>query len=138
MKVYRGTAVGGGSIVYGGISTQPPEDLFYEVFPQGISYQELHPYYDHVRDMLSISTVPADIEKAPHYEYARVFAEQASNAGLEVTSLGQATDWDIIRSEIAGTSPPSAIIGEAFYGITADAKTAWIKIICRWLKRQGM
>ena len=124
MKVYRGTAVGGGSIVYGGISIEPPEDLFYKVFPQGISYQELHPYYDHVRDMLSISTVPADIEKAPHYEYARVFAEQASNAGLEVTSLGQATDWDIIRSEIAGTSPPSAIIGEAFYGNNSGCKNS--------------
>ena len=29
MQVYRGTAVGGGSIVYGGISVQPPEHLFY-------------------------------------------------------------------------------------------------------------
>ena len=124
MKVYRGTAVGGGSIVYGGISTQPPEDLFYKIFPQGISYQELQPYYERVRHILGITAVPEDIEKQPYYEYARVFAEQASNAGLEATSVGQATDWDVIRAEIAGTLPPSAIIGEAFYGNNSGCKNS--------------
>ena len=124
MKVYRGTAVGGGSIVYGGISTHPPEDLFYQVFPRGLSYQELHPYYNRVRDILNISTVPADIEKAPHYEYTRVFAEHATTAGLEAYPLGQAANWDIIRSEIAGTAPPSAIIGEAFYGNNSGCKNS--------------
>ena len=49
----------GGSIVYGGISVQPPEDLFYKIFPAGISYQELQPYYDRVRHMLNITTVLA-------------------------------------------------------------------------------
>ena len=124
MKVYRGIAVGGGSIVYGGISIEPPEELFYEVFPRGVSYQELHPYYDRVRDMLGISTVPADIEKASHYEYARVFAKHAANAGLEAISIGQAADWDIIRSEIAGTILPSAIIGEMLYGGNSDYKNS--------------
>ncbi|MDE0399816.1 MAG: GMC oxidoreductase [Candidatus Poribacteria bacterium] len=124
MKVYRGTAVGGGSIVYGGISIEPPEELFYEVFPRGVSYQELHPYYDRVRDILGISTVPADIEKASHYEYARVFAKHAANAGLEAISIGQAADWDIIRSEIAGTILPSAIIGEMLYGGNSDYKNS--------------
>lgn len=124
MKVYRGTAVGGGSIVYGGISTQPPEDLFYKIFPRDISYQELQPYYDRVRDMLRISTVPPDIEKQPHYKYADVFTKQAVNAGLETVSIGQATDWDIIRSEIAGTTQPSAIIGEGFYGNNSGCKNS--------------
>lgn len=124
MKVYRGTAVGGGSIVYGGISIEPPEDLFYEVFPRDVSYEELRPYYDRVRDMIGISSVPADIEKVPHYEHARVFAQHATNAGLEVVSTGQATDWNVIRSEIAGTSPPSAIIGEAFYGNNSGCKNS--------------
>ena len=124
VKVYRGTAVGGGSIVYGGISQQPPENLFYKIFPRDVSYQELQPYYNRVRDMLGISTVPADIEKVPHYEYARVFAQHATNAGLEVVSVGQATDWNVIRSEIAGTSTPSAIIGEAFYGNNSGCKNS--------------
>lgn len=116
MHVYRGTAVGGGSIVYGGISVIPPENLFYEIFPAGISYQELQPYYERVRHMLNITTVPADVYSSPPYRYARVFAKHASNAGLEVVDVEQATDWDIIRSEIAGTTAPSAILGEFFYG----------------------
>ena len=116
MHVYRGIGVGGGSIVYGGISVQPPEDLFYKIFPAGISYQELQPYYERVRHMLNITTVLADVYGSPPYQYARVFAKHASNAGLEVVDVEQATDWDIIRSEIAGTIAPSAILGEFFYG----------------------
>ena len=124
IKVYRGTAVGGGSIVYGGISVQPPEDLFYEIFPRGIAYQELQPYYERVRHMLRITTVPSDIEKQPYYDYTRIFAEHAANAGLDATYVGQATDWDIVRSEITGTLPPSAIIGEAFYGNNSGCKNS--------------
>ena len=116
MHVYRGTAVGGGSIVYGGISVRPPENLFYEIFPTGLSYQELQPYYEIVRHMLNITAVPADVYGSTPYHYARVFERHASNAGLEVVDVEQATDWDIIRSEIAGTIAPSAILGDFFYG----------------------
>ncbi len=116
MHVYRGTAVGGGSIVYGGISVKPTEDLFYKIFPTGISYQELLPHYERVRHMLNITTVPEDVYNSPPYHYARVFAKHASNAGLEVVDVEQATDWDIIRSELAGTTAPSATLGEFFYG----------------------
>ena len=136
MHVYRGTAVGGGSIVYGGISVQPPEDLFYKIFPAGISYQELQPYYDRVRHMLNITTVPDDVYSSPPYQYARVFAKHAANAGLEVVDVEQATDWDIIRSEIDGTTTPSAILGEFFYGNNSLCKNPWIKTISRWRKRQ--
>ena len=124
IQVYRGTAVGGGSIVYGGISVQPPEGLFYEIFPQGISYQELVPYYELVRKMLHITTVPADVEAQPFYDYAREFSKDAANAGLDVMPVEQATDWDIVRSEIAGTVSPSAIIGESVYGINSGAKNS--------------
>lgn len=124
IKVYRGTAVGGGSIVYGGISTQPPEALFYEIFPKELSYAELLPYYARVRAMLRITTVPADIEAQPHYDYTRVFSDHAATAGLETVSVGSAHDWDIIRSEIDGTLPPSAIAGEAVYGNNSGCKNS--------------
>ena len=81
IKVYRGTAVGGGSIIYGGISVQPPEDLFYSIFPRGIFCQELQPYYERVCSMLRVTTVPKDIEEQPHYDYVRVFSKHAANVG---------------------------------------------------------
>ena len=139
MKVYRGIAVGGGSIVYGGISIEPPEELFYEVFPRGVSYQELHPYYDRVRDMLGISTVPADIEKASHYEYARVFAKHAANAGLEAISIGAGSGlgYNSFRNRRYDT-PLCYHWRERCTGAIAITKTVWIEIICRWLKRQAM
>ena len=98
MKVYRGAAVGGGSIVYGGVNLQPPEDLFYEIFPNGLSYQELLPYYERVRSLLRVTTVPPDVEAQPHYDYTRVFTQLVNQAGIETIEVGQAADWDIIRS----------------------------------------
>lgn len=124
MHVYRGTAVGGGSIVYGGVSLQPPEDLFYQIFPIGISYQELLPYYERVRSLLRVTTVPPDIEAQPHYDYTRVFTQLVNQIGLETVDVGQAADWDIIRAEIAGTRLPSAIIGEILYGGNSGYKNS--------------
>ena len=49
IKVYRGTAVGGGSIVYGGISVASPENLFYQIFPREISYAAMVTYYERVK-----------------------------------------------------------------------------------------
>ena len=74
--------------------------------------------------MLNITPVPADIENQPYYDYVRVFDKHATHAGLRSTPVGQATDWDIIRSEIAGTRPPSAIIGEAIYGNNSGCKNS--------------
>ena len=98
--------------------------MFYEIFPRGLSYQELHPYYERVRGVLRITTVPRDIEAQSHYDYTRVFAKHATNAGLHVADVGQATDWDIVRGEIDGTVPPSAIIGEMFYGNNSGCKNS--------------
>lgn len=124
MKVYRGTAVGGGSIVYGGACLQPPEDLFYQIFPSGISYQELLPHYERVRSLMRITTVPADIEAQPHYDYTRIVTQHATQAGLKTVDVDQAADWDIIRAEIAGTLPPSAIAGEVLYGGNSGFKNS--------------
>ena len=124
LRVYRGTAVGGGSIVYGGASVQPPEDLFYEIFPSSLSYQELLPYYDHVRQILNITTVPADIEAQPHYDYTRIFTKIVTQAGLKTIDVRQAANWDIIRAEIDGILPPSAIIGEILYGGNSGYKNS--------------
>ena len=42
---------------------------------------------------------------------------QCDKSGIEVERIRSATDWDIVREEIAGKRPPSAIHGEAVYGI---------------------
>lgn len=124
IKVYRGTAVGGGSIVYGGISVAPPENLFYEIFPREISYPAMATYYERVKQILGVSTAPPDIEAQSYYDYVRVFTKHAGAAGLDIAPVEQATDWDIIRSEIAGTVEPSAIIGEVIYGNNSGCKNS--------------
>ena len=41
ISAYQGAGVGGTSLVYGGITYQPTEELFYKVFPRSIKYSLL-------------------------------------------------------------------------------------------------
>ena len=120
-----GVGVGGGSLVYGGITYQPPENLFYQVFPRSINYAELdRTYFPRVRSVLQASTIPDDILETPFYLSTRLFMEQAARAGLRSRKIPIAFDWDIVRQEIAGEKVPSVIAGEYYYGIESGAKNS--------------
>jgi cholesterol oxidase len=123
ISVVRGAGVGGGSLVYNGITYQPPRETFYRSFPRGINYDEMDKvYYPLVRSILKPSPLPQDILATSYYKSTRVFLEQANAAGLVNGLLKMATDWDIVRQEINGNKIASAIIGEMWYGINSGAK----------------
>jgi cholesterol oxidase len=122
---YRGAGVGGGSLVYNAISYQPTKELFYQVFPRKIKYEELDEvYYPRVRSILKPSPIPDEILQTDYYLATRIFLEQAAKAGLKTRKLDIAVDWDIIRQEIAGTKVASAIAGQVYYGINSGAKNS--------------
>lgn len=123
INVLRGAGVGGGSLVYNAVIYQPKRDLFYQVFPRSISYEKMDKvYYPRVRQILQPSPVPQDILNTDFYLGTRVFLEQATKAGLPAYLLDINVDWDIVRSEIAGTLQPATITGEVWYGINSGAK----------------
>ena len=123
IDVYTGACVGGGSVVYGGITIAPEESLFSQVFPAEISYSELkNTYFPRVIQMLNARPIPADLRDSDYFQFTRVGAAHAENIGLPVQYFDSVYDWDIIKSEIAGDIPPSAIAGEIIYGVNSGAK----------------
>lgn len=131
MKIYAGAGVGGGSLVYGGMTVQPPKTLFEQVFAPtdpntGTNlYDELNAvYYPRVMNMLNAQICPENIRNTNHFYYAQVFGNQASQAGYTTELIPQAYDWSIIQQEINGTLPESSIKGELIYGDNNGGKNS--------------
>jgi len=125
ISVLCGAGVGGGSLVYNGVTYQPSRELFYRSFPSWIDYDELdRVYYPRVRSMLNASPLPQDILATSYYQSTRVFLEQATIAGIPNRLVDMAIDWNIVREEINGTKVPSAIVGEYLYGLNSGAKNS--------------
>ncbi|MBW4605848.1 MAG: FAD-binding protein [Hassallia sp. WJT32-NPBG1] len=123
ISVWSGAGVGGGSLVYNGVTYQPPRELFYQVFPRAIDYGEMdRVYYPRVHSIIKPAPIPQDILATDYYLSTRLFLQQAAVAGLPSRLLDIAVDWDIIRQEINGTKVPSAIIGENWYGLNSGAR----------------
>lgn len=123
ISVYCGAGVGGGSLVYNGVTYQPPRELFYQVFPKAIDYDEMdRVYYPRAYSIIKPEKIPQDILATKYYLSTRLFLQQAAVAGLPSRLLDIAIDWDIVRQEINGTKVPSAIIGEDWYGMNSGAK----------------
>ena len=122
LRILTGAAYGGGSIVYGGLHVKPKKELFERVFPEDLPYEELEGYYQRVGDRLGISAMPDDVYQSPYHKHYRVVEEQNRESGLGSERIQSASDWDIVRAEIAGRVKPSTIHGEAIYGVNSGAK----------------
>jgi cholesterol oxidase len=117
INAYAGAAVGGGSVVYGGFVVTPRESAFTRAFGARLDYGEFRDtFYPRARQKLRASTIPADVLAHPSFNSERVWREQATRAGIEWTQVDLSVDWDVIRREMAGTIPPSALTGEVIYG----------------------
>jgi cholesterol oxidase len=123
ISVFCGAGVGGGSLVYNGITLQPPRELFYKVFPDAVDYGELDQvYYPRVRSIIRPEPIPRDILETDFYGSTRLFLDQARAAELPHSLLDIAIDWNVVRQEISGARVPSAIVGEVWYGMNSGAK----------------
>jgi cholesterol oxidase len=126
IAVRNGAGVGGGSLVYNAIMLQPRRELFRQVFPANIDYDEMDSvYYPRVRQILGQSTIPNDILNSPYYGSTRANLLNAQNAGMYPGMPVEFNiDWDIVRDEIAGTKVPSAIAGQSWFGLNSGAKNS--------------
>ena len=130
--VRNGAGVGGGSLAFNAILLQPRRELFQQVFPSTIDYDEMDQiYYPRVRTMLNGSPrpnyIPQDILESEYYTSTRVNFEQAQNAGFVSSPpklVEYCVDFDIVRQEINGKARPSAIGGESWYGLNSGAKNS--------------
>lgn len=125
ISVYAGAGVGGGSLVYNGVTYQPTRTLFERAFGRTLDYDEMDAiYYPRVRSILKPSPIPADILASPYYRHSRVFLEMAAAAGLNSRLADINIDWNVVREEMAGNRVPSALVGEFWYGNNSGFKNS--------------
>ncbi|MDR7303678.1 GMC oxidoreductase [Haloactinomyces albus] len=133
-----GAGVGGGSLVNYAAMMIPPGNLFRQSFGQALDYTEMaQHWYPRAQSLIGLSTVPDDVLNSSFYGNARQFARRADRAGLAMQRSEMAVDWDIVRAEIAGTTPRSAILGHAVWGINSGAKRSVDRTILARAERTG-
>lgn len=123
LRVRRGAAVGGGSIVFTGVLLEPPKEYFEHLFGGTVSQKEMHDtWYPKARTMLKASPMPKDIYNSAPFGHSRVWDSNASRAGYTPEPLDGIWDWNVVRSELQWRSRRSATIGESNYGNANGAK----------------
>jgi cholesterol oxidase len=115
--VFRGTAVGGGSLINAGIAAIPTPGQVRTAFPDIDPAVFLGTYIERAKAMLRISYRDMDwFEQTPWFQYARVGRQYAAAAGYGVDYNGSAYSFDYMRREEAGQVPRSALDFEQQYG----------------------
>ena len=124
MKVYVGRGVGGGSLVNGGMAVTPRKSYFRKVLPQLNADEMYDVYFPRANAALGVAEPPADIlATASYYQFARVAAEQAQNAGYSTVTVPNVYDWDYMRREGVRRETRSALGAEVIYGNNAGKKS---------------
>lgn len=124
MDVACPAAVGGGSLPYHGMSVQPRGDLFSQVMPGVLDYEEFDEvFYRRAGSMLKVSTMPDDVLASDRYASSRMFQEFVRKAGLPAAKpLPMTIDWDVVRRELRGELPGLISTGDVVLGVNGPGK----------------
>lgn len=123
IDVWRGAAVGGGSVVFTGAMPQPPRNFFDAVFQGRVSYDEMNAvFYPRVRQMLRLSPMPADIYNSAPFGHSRRWDQSSRRAGYTPQPVDGIWNWNVLRDELAGRSRKSCTVGLSNLGNSNGAK----------------
>ncbi|HEY3477355.1 MAG TPA: NAD(P)-binding protein, partial [Streptomyces sp.] len=123
MSMMCAAGVGGGSLVYQGMTLQPTAELFHACFPEQLDYARLAAeHYPRVARRLSIETAPDALVESPTYRASRVFARNTRNAGYAVEKIPMPIDWDYALRELEGEMKPSYTNGDCALGVNNGGK----------------
>jgi len=115
--------VGGGSLMYQGMSMQPSEALFKASFPAGIDYAEMDAvFYPRVSTMLHLQTAPDELVNSATYQAARLFARRVEAAGFELSKIRMPIDWNYALAELRGEMTASYTNGDCALGVNNGGK----------------
>ena len=114
--------VGGGSLMYQGMTLQPSESLFKACFPS-IDYAEMAAvFYPRVAQMLQLQTAPDALVNSPNYQAARLFAAKVQAAGYDLQKIPMPIDWNYALAELRGEMKPSYTNGDCALGVNNGGK----------------
>ncbi|MDV6273879.1 GMC oxidoreductase [Rhodococcus erythropolis] len=123
MTAICAAGVGGGSLVYQGMTLQPEAAVFNAHFPEELDYARMdRVHYPRVARMLQLATAPEELISSPNYEAARVFARNATRSGLPVSKIPMPIDWNYALAELRGEMKPSYTNGDGALGVNNGGK----------------
>lgn len=123
MSVFCAAGVGGGSLVYQGMTLQPTEDNFNRVLPEALDYKRMdQKFYRRVEQMIKPMTAPDELINSPNYRAPRIWAERARKAGFEVEKIPMPIDWEFALRELRGEMAPAYTNGDGSLGVNNGGK----------------
>jgi len=115
--------VGGGSLIYQGMSLQPSEAVFTTHFPGEIDWAEMdRVHYPRVARMLGLAVAPDELVDSPSYLAPRTFAQHVERAGLPLSKIPMPIDWNYALDELRGLMRPSYTNGDGALGVNNGGK----------------
>jgi cholesterol oxidase len=123
MTALCAAGVGGGSLVYQGMTLQPAEDVFNAHLPEALDWATMdRVHYPRVARMLLLAVAPDELIDSPNYQSARVFAQNVERAGLPVSKIPMPIDWNYALGELRGDMTPSYTNGDGALGVNNGGK----------------
>ncbi|WP_054813488.1 GMC oxidoreductase [Nocardia arizonensis] len=123
MTTLCAAGVGGGSLVYQGMSLQPNEAVFNTHFPQELDWATMNRvHYPRVSRMLGLAVAPDELVASPQYAAARVFADHVRAAGLPLEKIPMPIDWNYALAELRGEMKASYTNGDGAMGVNNGGK----------------
>jgi cholesterol oxidase len=123
MSVMCAAGVGGGSLVYQGMTLQPAKDVFEANLPPELDYDRMaRIHYPRVARMLGLATAPDALVGSPTYAAARAFRRAAERAGYAVEKIPMPIDWSFALRELRGEMKPSYTNGDCALGVNNGGK----------------
>ncbi|MCX4098395.1 GMC oxidoreductase [Nocardia sp. alder85J] len=123
MTALCAAGVGGGSLVYQGMSLQPNKEAFLTQFPEQLDWDTMNRvHYPRVAQMLRLAVAPDELIDSPNYNVVRVFADHVRKAGLPVSKIPMPIDWSYALDELKGRMKPSYTNGDGALGVNNGGK----------------
>ncbi|MFC4372929.1 GMC oxidoreductase [Nocardia halotolerans] len=123
MTALCAAGVGGGSLVYQGMSLQPAEDVFNTHFPPELDWARMNRvHYPRVARMLGLAEAPEELVVTDNYRAARVFADRVRAAGMPLAKIPMPIDWEFALAELRGEMKPSYTNGDGAMGVNNGGK----------------
>ncbi|WP_194814107.1 GMC oxidoreductase [Nocardia sp. XZ_19_385] len=123
MTALCAAGVGGGSLIYQGMSLQPAEAVFNTHLPPELDWATMdRVHYRRVERMLGLAVAPDDLIAGPTYAAARIFAEHVRRAGLPLSKIPMPIDWDFALAELRGEMKASYTNGAGSLGVNNGGK----------------
>ncbi|WP_307796493.1 GMC oxidoreductase [Actinomadura barringtoniae] len=123
MNIVCAAGVGGGSLVYQGMTLQPTRELFEATMPKGIDYTRMaEVYYPRVARMLGVQAAPDEVIGSPTYLPSRIFKRQAEREGYAVSKIPMPIDWTFAQRELRGEMKASYTNGDCALGVNNGGK----------------